>query len=61
MSGINLRKVSLGLLLLGVSTALLFGPGTLRAALPATLIATAALALAVAALLVGNDGDGRPV
>jgi len=42
-------------------TALLFGPGALRAALPATLIATAALALAVAALLVGNDGDGRPV
>jgi len=61
MSGVDLRKVSLGLLLLGVSTALLFGPGALRAALPATLVAAASLALAVAALLAGSGEDGRPV
>ena len=55
------RKVGFGLLLLAVSTVLIFGPGTLGVAVPVVAIAAGSLGLAAGALLVGTSGSGRPV
>ena len=54
MTDTDTRKVAFGLLLLAVSTVLIFGPGTLSLAVPV-------VALAAGALLVGISEGGRPV
>lgn len=61
MSETDTRKVGLGLLLLAVSTVLVFGPGTAGLSVPAALVAAGTLGLAAAALLVGTSEPGRPV
>jgi len=61
MTDTDSRKIGLGLVLLAVSTILIFGPGTVGTALPAALLAIGALGLAAGALLVGTSEPGRPV
>ena len=61
MTETDTRKVGLGLLLLLVSTVLIFGPGTVASAAPVVLIALGTLGLAAGALLVGTSRPGRPV
>ncbi|WP_436928076.1 hypothetical protein [Halosimplex amylolyticum] len=61
MTETDTRKVAFGLVLLAVSTVLIFGPGTLGAAVPFAAIAAGTLGLAAGALLVGTSSDGRPV
>jgi hypothetical protein len=61
MANTNSQKIGIGLVLLLVSTALIFGTGTLGAALPLVLITLGTLGLAAGALLVGTADGGRPV
>jgi hypothetical protein len=61
MGEIDLRKAGLGVLLLGVSTTLIFGLDTVGAALPAALVAFGALGVAAGTVLSGSHEDGRPV
>ncbi|WP_123538800.1 hypothetical protein [Halosimplex salinum] len=61
MTETDTRKVAFGLLLLAVSTVLVFGPGTLGAGVPVVAIAAGTLGLAAGALLVGTSDPGRPV
>jgi len=61
MTDTDSTKVGLGLVLLAVSTVLIFGPGTVGAALPVALITVGTLGLAAGALLVGTSESGRPV
>lgn len=61
MTDTDTRKIALGLLLLAVSTVLIFGPGTLGSALPLFLLVAGTLGLAAGALLVGTSGRSRPV
>lgn len=57
----NKQKVLLGVLLLAVSSLLIFGAGPLGLPAPGIAIGVAALGLAAGALLVGTSEDGRPV
>jgi len=61
MTTTDSRKVAFGLLLLAVSTVLIFGPGALDVAVPIFAIAAGTLGLAAGALLVGTSDSGRPV
>lgn len=61
MSETDVRKVGLGVVLLVVSTGLLFGPANLVPALPAVLLVVATMGLAAGAFLVGTADTGRPV
>ena len=61
MTDTDTRKVAFGLLLLAVSTVLIFGPGTLSLAVPVVALAAGTLGLAAGALLVGISEGGRPV
>jgi hypothetical protein len=60
MGDVDVRKVGLGVLLLGVSMALIFGLDTVGAALPVGLVALGALGVAAGTLLSGSHEDGRP-
>jgi hypothetical protein len=60
MGDVDVRKVGLGVLLLGVSMALIFGLDTVGAALPVGLVALGALGVAGGTLLSGSHEDGRP-
>ena len=57
----NKQKVTLGALLLAISTVLIFGAGPLGLPGREIAIGVAALGLAAGALLVGTSEDGRPV
>jgi hypothetical protein len=61
MGEVDVRKVGLGVLLLGVSTVFIFGPDTVGTALPAALVALGALGVAAGSLLSGSREDRRPV
>ncbi|MFB6140355.1 MAG: hypothetical protein ABEJ26_07955 [Halosimplex sp.] len=63
MTDTDTRKVAFGVVLLAVSTVLIFGPGALGLAsvIPAAAIGAGALGLAAGALLVGTADGGRPV
>jgi uncharacterized YccA/Bax inhibitor family protein len=61
MTDTDTTKVGLGLVLLAVSTILIFGPGTVSVSLPVALITVGTLGLAAGALLVGTSESGRPV
>jgi len=61
MGEIDVRKVGLGVLLLGVSTTLIFGLDTVGAALPVALVTLGALGVAAGTVLSGSREDGRPV
>jgi hypothetical protein len=61
MTETDTRKVAFGVVLLAISTVLIFGPGTLGVAVPVAAIAAGALGLAAGALLVGTSDPGRPV
>lgn len=54
-------KIGFGLLLLAVSSAVLFAAGEFGATWRMILGAASALGLAVGTLLVGTAGSGRPV
>jgi hypothetical protein len=58
MSDVDVRTVGLGVLLLGVGTALMFGLDTFGAAVPVGLVALGALGLATGGIL-SNALDGR--
>jgi len=57
----NATKIGIGLVLLAVSSLLIFSPGAVSIGLPTALLAVGTLGLAVAALLVGTSEPGRPV
>ncbi|WP_436909323.1 hypothetical protein [Halosimplex marinum] len=61
MTETDSRKVAFGVVLLAVSTVLIFGPGALSVGLPVVAIAAGTLGLAAGALLVGTSDPGRPV
>jgi hypothetical protein len=61
MGDVDVRKVSLGVLLLGVSTVFIFGLDTTGAALPVVLVALGATGVAAGTLLSGSREDRRPV
>jgi hypothetical protein len=61
MTETDTRKVAFGVVLLAISTALIFGPGALGVAVPVVAIAAGSLGLAAGALLVGTSDPGRPV
>jgi hypothetical protein len=61
MGDVDVRKVGLGVLLLGVSTVFLFGPDTVGTALPAALVVLGALGVAAGTLRSGSREDHRPV
>ena len=61
MTTTDSRKVAFGLLLLAVSTVIIFGPGALDVTVPIFGIAAGTLGLAAGALLVGTSDPGRPV
>lgn len=55
------RKIGAGILLLVVSSVLIFGTGTLDLTTRLALAGMATLGLAAGSLLVGTSDDGRPV
>jgi hypothetical protein len=55
------RKIGIGIILLAVSSALLFAAGQFDATLRTLLAIGAAVGLAAGSLLVGTSGRGRPV
>jgi hypothetical protein len=61
MSDVDVRAIGLGVLLLGVSTALIFGPDTIGVAVPVALVALGALGVAAASLLPNAGDRHRPV
>jgi len=61
MTETDTRKVAFGVVLLAISTVLIFGPGALDVAVPVVAIAAGTLGLAAGALLVGTSDPGRPV
>jgi hypothetical protein len=61
MAETDSRKVAFGVVLLAISTVLIFGPGALGVAVPIAAIAVGTLGLAAGALLVGTSDSGRPV
>jgi len=60
MGEVDVRKVGLGVLLLGVSTVFIFGLDTIGAALPAALVVLGAFGVAAGSLLSGSREDRRP-
>jgi hypothetical protein len=61
MSDVDVRKTGLGVLFLGVGTALVFGPDSLGAAVPVALVALGALGLAVTGVVSAALDGLRPV
>jgi hypothetical protein len=61
MSDVDVRKVGLGVLFLGVGTALVLGPDSMGTAVPVTLVALGALGLAVAGVVSAALDGRRPV
>ncbi|WP_436932635.1 hypothetical protein [Halosimplex halobium] len=61
MTETDSRKIAFGVVLLAISTVLIFGPGALSVSLPVAAIAAGTLGLAAGALLVGTADPGRPV
>ncbi|QLH81821.1 hypothetical protein [Halosimplex pelagicum] len=61
MTETDTRKVAFGVVLLAISTVLIFGPGALSVGVPVAAIAAGTLGLAAGALLVGTSDPGRPV
>lgn len=55
------RKTLLGVVLLIVSTVVIFGLATTSTQMPVILGAIGVLGLAIASLLIGTSGEGRPV
>lgn len=55
------RKIGFGILLLALSSAVLFAAGQFDATLRTILAVVAAVGLATGSLLVGTSGRGRPV
>jgi|GEM_PF-2336197 len=60
MGEVDVRKVGLGVLLLGVSPVFIFGLDTVGTALPVALVALGAAGVAAGTLLSGSREDGRP-
>lgn len=61
MGDVDVRMIGLGVLLLGVGTALIFGPDTIGPAVSVALVALGALGLAAGGVLSDALEGRRPV
>jgi len=61
VASMNVTKVSLGLMLLAVSSIIVFATGIVDGSIPVLLAAIGALGMAAGTLLFGTGDEGRPV
>jgi len=61
MNDVDVRKIGLGVLCLGVGTALVLGPDSVGVGVPVALVALGTLGLAVAGVVSAVLDDRRPV